>query len=352
MKTIPVQLKSKDYDILIGRGLRAQIGTEVAKVWSKRKIALVSDKNVAELYLKEVHQSLEDAGFDVLDLVVPAGESSKSLAQMGDLVQQMADAGFTRADGVLALGGGVVGDLAGFTAASYMRGIAFIQVATSLTAQVDSSVGGKTAVNLKEVKNIIGAFYQPDLVLVDPDFLDTLSDRDLVEGYGEVVKTSVLHGQDFFALTGKIKSVQDIREQAEELSIHSIRYKAKIVMADEKESGQRQFLNFGHTFGHAIELLSHGSLRHGEAVSIGMVMISQRFEAVGITEKGLTDEIAQRLAAVGLPIDSDLVGTPLFFKHIVNDKKNRGGILNLVAVKNVGEPVIVAKALDDMHDFV
>ncbi|WEV55100.1 3-dehydroquinate synthase [Leuconostocaceae bacterium ESL0723] len=352
MTTVPVELTNKTYEVKIDQGISQHLGDEVAQVWSPRKVALITDSNVGPLYLDQTQRQLAAAGFEVLPLTVPAGEGSKSFATAGDLIGRLASAGFTRQDGVIALGGGVVGDLSGVVASLYMRGIAFIQIATSLTAQVDSSVGGKTAVNLGDTKNIAGSFYQPDLVLVDSDYLKTLSDRDLVEGYGEVVKTSALDGPEFFALTGEIKSPADIRRQAVELSTRSIAYKARIVMADEKESGQRQFLNFGHTFGHAIELLAHGKLRHGEAIAIGMVTISERFERDGITPVGITVALKDRLTAVGLPTDSDLIGTPEFFQHLVNDKKNRGGVLNLVALAAIGEPVIVKKPIEDMPAFV
>ena len=268
------------------------------------------------------------------------------------IVGEMAAYGFTRQDAIVALGGGVVGDLTGVIASLYMRGIAFAQIATSLTAQVDASVGGKTAVNMATVKNIMGSFYQPDMVLIDPDFLQTLSDRDLVEGYAEVVKTSVLAGGDFWRLTGDIKTVAAIRERAETLITKSVLYKRDIVVADEKEGGVRKYLNFGHTLGHAIELMAHGELRHGEAVAIGMVAISERFEKAGITESGITALLRDRLVAVGLPVTSPLIGQAAFYDHLKNDKKNAAGTLQLVAISVPGQPTIVQKDLADMPAFV
>ncbi|MFT8853336.1 MAG: 3-dehydroquinate synthase [Leuconostoc suionicum] len=352
MSTITVDLATKKYDVKIDNTLHTRLGQEISTVWSARKIALLTDSNVGPLYLKDTAKQLREAGFDILELEVPAGESSKSLSVAGELIAKMATAGFTRGDGVIALGGGVIGDLGGVVASLYMRGIAFIQIATSLTAQVDSSVGGKTAVNLGNTKNIAGSFYQPDLDLVDVTYLNTLTDRDLVEGYAEVVKTSALANQDFFDFTGQIKSVADIRHHAQELSKCAIAYKASVVMADEKESGERQFLNFGHTFGHAIELLAHGELRHGEAVAIGMIAISSRFEQHGIMPRGLTTELLSRLEAVGLPTQSHFIGTTDFFNHLINDKKNHDGVLNLVALGKVGQPIIVKKKIADMPAFV
>ncbi|MDR3190150.1 MAG: 3-dehydroquinate synthase [Lactobacillaceae bacterium] len=352
MSIVTVDLKTKQYAVKIGATLHNHIGSEVASVWTPRKVALLTDSNVGPLYLSATSAQLTAAGFEVLPLQVPAGEQAKSLPTVSTLVEQMAQAGFTRGDGLIALGGGVIGDLGGVVASLYMRGIGFIQIATSLTAQVDSSVGGKTAVNLESTKNIIGTFYQPDLVLVDSTYLDTLADRDLVEGYAEVVKTSALADAAFFALTGTIQSVDDIRANAIELSTRSIEYKAKVVMDDEKEAGQRQFLNFGHTIGHAIELLAHGGLRHGEAIAIGMITISQRFERDGLTAKGLTQALSERLTVVGLPINSDIIGSPEFYAKLINDKKNHGGQLNLVALSDIAQPTIIKKAISDMPEFI
>lgn len=349
---ITVTLPNKVYQVKIETAIRSHLGSEISKVWSPRQVMVISDENVAGYYLDETVTQLTADGFIVSTAVVPAGEHSKSLVQVGDIINQMAEAGFTRGDGVIALGGGVIGDLSGVVASLYMRGIAFIQIATSLTAMVDSSVGGKTAVNLDTVKNIAGTFYQPDLVLIDITYLQTLEDRDLIEGYAEVIKTSALDGADFFALTGTIRSSIDIREHAVELVSRSVAYKARIVMADEKEGGVRKFLNFGHTVGHAIELLAHGDLRHGEAIAIGMATISAKFERDGITKTGMTQELIDRLKAVGLPIKSNLIGSDAFYEHMKNDKKNRGGILQLVAVSKVGEPIIVNKPLVEMSDFL
>ncbi|WP_125587739.1 3-dehydroquinate synthase [Companilactobacillus jidongensis] len=349
---ITVTLPTKTYNIEIKSGLHQEIGNLVKSIWKAKKIVLITDKQVAKYYLDKTVSQLETAGFEILTEVVPAGEQSKSLVTVSKIISEMATEGFTRKDGVVALGGGVVGDLSGLVSSLYMRGIPFVQIATSLTAMVDSSVGGKTAVNLGEVKNIIGTFHQPDLVIIDPEFLKTLSQRNLVEGYGEVVKCSALKGGEFFELTGKIRDPVGILDNATELIKRSINLKANIVMKDEKEQNLRRVLNFGHTFGHAIELLAHGELKHGEAVAIGMVRISQCFENIGLTKKGVTREITDRLLAVGLPIDSDLIGTNEFFEHLKNDKKNDGKQLNLVALSEIGLPIIVPKSLESIPEFL
>ncbi len=341
MEKISVALVSHQYDVLIEPGLLKTAGERIAQIWSPRKIALISDDNVAPLYQKDLAAQLTNQGFEVHCYDFPAGEASKSLAQLQRLSEKLAKANFNRDDAVIALGGGVTGDLVGFLAATYMRGISLIQIPTSLLAQVDSSVGGKTAVDLGTTKNIIGAFYEPDLVLIDPQTLTTLPIRDLVEGYGEIVKAAAMVGNGFWRLIEQIDSPAAILKHALELSKFSIQFKADIVMADEKESGQRQLLNFGHTIGHAIEALSAGELRHGEAISIGTVAICRAFEAAGKTAPGTTQKITARLTAVGLPITSPWLASNRVLELIKHDKKNHNGYLNLVYVKEIGVPTIL-----------
>ncbi len=341
MKKITVALTNKHYDVLIEKGLLSNAGKSISAVWTPRKVAIVSDDNVAPLYQQQLADQLTNNGFTVHCYQFPAGEASKSLSQLQTLAQQLVTDNFNRDDGVVALGGGVTGDLAGFLAATYMRGISLIQVPTSLLAQVDSSVGGKTAVDLGTTKNIVGSFYEPDLVLIDPTTLKTLTQRDLVEGYGEIVKVAAMTGGNFWQLIEKIESPTDILANATSLSEGSIQFKADIVMADEKEGGQRQLLNFGHTIGHAVEALANGKLRHGEAVSIGTVAICQAFEEAGKTAAGVTAKIRTQLAAVGLPVSSPLLSSPQILDKIKHDKKNHNGHLNLVYIKKIGQPVIL-----------
>ncbi|MCI2019109.1 MAG: 3-dehydroquinate synthase [Lentilactobacillus buchneri] len=352
MKIIEVNLPDHSYNVEIETGILNCTGQLVSSVWSERKIALVSDSNVASLYQERVAGALESVGFTVHNYQFPAGEASKSLGVLADLTRDMAADGFTRDDGVIALGGGVTGDLAGFLAATYMRGISLIQIPTSLLAQVDSSVGGKTAVDLDTTKNIIGSFYQPDLVIIDPETLNTLDRRDLVEGYGEIVKVAALTDGKLWDLVQDINSPEDILANAEELSRLSIQYKADVVMGDEKEGGLRQVLNFGHTIGHAIEALADGDLRHGEAVSIGMVAITRIFEEKGLTQAGVNQKLIDRLQAVGLPITSPLLDSDAVFDKIKNDKKNHAGHLNLIYLHQIGGPAIKSIPSEGIRDFL
>ncbi|PIO83727.1 3-dehydroquinate synthase [Loigolactobacillus backii] len=352
MKTVTVTLPAKTYQIKIAAGLLTKVGNEVAKLWSPRKIALVSDSHVEPLYSAQVENSLSAAGFTVHVYRVRAGEDSKQLGVLSSLYEELLGDDFSRSDGVIALGGGVVGDLAGFLASTYMRGISFIQIPTSLLAQVDSSVGGKTGVDLNTGKNLIGTFYQPDVVLIDPTVLQTLSQRFLVEGYAEIVKMAAISSLDFWHLIESIKQPKDILKQAPALIEASVRFKAQIVEADEKEGGLRQILNFGHTLGHAIELLAGGQLAHGEAVSIGMVQITQIFEDRGLTHDGITAKLKKQLLAVGLPISSDLIGSSQFYELLKHDKKNHGDQLTLVYLKELGTADLYPVKLAAIHSFL
>lgn len=353
LQKIEVKLPQKEYPIYIENGLLTQIGTLVREHWTKvQQVALISDSNVAPLYAEKVRIQLANAGFQVYLYTVTAGEAAKSLGVASSLYDELLGDGFTRSAGVIALGGGVVGDLAGFVASTFMRGLAFIQIPTSLLAQVDSSVGGKTAVDLPAGKNLVGTFYQPDAVLIDPATLTTLSQRYLVEGYAEVVKMAAIASPDFWQLVVRVQSVTAILDLAEALIQASVTFKAKIVMADEKEGGLRQVLNFGHTFGHAIEAGANGALAHGEAISIGMVALTQCFEHAGLTPAGMTAKLQQQLAAVGLPLTSKLIGQADFYARIAKDKKNRGGRVNLIYLKAIGEPAIYPMALAQLPQFV
>lgn len=354
MTKINLALADQSYDILIDPGLLQQVGALVQDVWTApKKVLLLSDSNVAPLYMAQVQAQLTESGFKVVTSVVPAGEASKSLSNTASLYQLMLDQAFSRTDGVIALGGGVVGDLAGFVASTFMRGIHFIQIPTSLLAQVDSSVGGKTAVDFGTGKNIVGTFYQPDLVIIDPETLHTLTPRYVAEGYAEVVKmAATAQDPEFWPLIQQITAEEAILTHAKALIAHSVRFKAQIVMADEKESGQRRFLNFGHTLGHAIELLANGQLAHGEAVSIGTVQLCQIFEAKDLTKKGVTSAIKAQLQAVGLPVDSELLFTPKFYDQLLLDKKNQGDHLNFVYITDLGQPKIYPVQKTELKAFL
>ena len=352
MTNIEVKTQIKPYQIKIMAGSLHHLGALVAEVWRPCQVAVVTDGNVAPHYAQLVTDELTVAGFKVLVITVPAGESSKSWLQVQSLISQLSAAHFSRSDGVLALGGGVVGDLAGFVASIYMRGIGLIQVPTSLLAQVDSSVGGKTAIDLPTGKNLVGSFYQPDLVVIDPTTLTTLPPRMLAEGYGEVVKCAALVGGDFWQALQPISEVAAILPAAPDLIAASVAFKARIVMADEHEQGQRQLLNFGHTIGHAVELLAAGQLMHGEAVAIGLVQVCRLFAAHGLAPVSLATTIKARLAAVGLPTELPAVSQQAVVAVMQHDKKVHGAALTWIYLSAIGQPQLYPVAVSDLTDWL
>jgi len=352
MTAINVKTATASYDVKIEIGSLMMVAQAVHRVWTPRKVAIITDTTVGPCYADQVRQQLTAGGFTVTVLTVPAGESSKSWSQAIRLVAALSQAHFTRNDGVIALGGGVVGDLAGFVASIYMRGIRLIQIPTSLLAQVDSSVGGKTALDLPTGKNLVGSFYQPDLVLIDPQTLSTLPTRMLVEGYGEIVKCAALVGGDFWQLLTQIEQPVDILTLAPQLIERSVGFKAKVVMADEKEGGQRQLLNFGHTIGHAVELLGHGQWMHGEAVAIGLVAVCQLFEAHGLTPKGTAAALQARLQVVGLPTTLPDYAATDILAAMRHDKKVHGDQLTWVYLAAIGQPKLHPVALTALTDWV
>lgn len=324
----------KPYDLLIGRGILNGIGNYVRELFRGCKAVIVTDSNVEPLYGDTVFKSLTAAGFETRAFTFNAGEPSKSHAVLLSLYSFLAGFEMTRRDIIVALGGGVTGDLAGFAAATYMRGIDFIQVPTTLLAQVDSSIGGKTAVDIKEGKNLVGAFHQPRLVVCDPDVLSTLDPRIYADGMGEVIKHACIRDENMFnMLAGGTLSGGD-------LIIRNMNIKRQVVEHDEQEHGERMVLNFGHTLGHAIEAYYHfNGISHGEAVGIGMVEISRAGERVGLTRPGTSERIAGLLQKYGLPTRT-AAPLPEIARGAVTDKKRDGGNLNLVFLKQIGEGFI------------
>lgn len=352
MPMINVTTPSKTYQVQIISGGLNQLGQLVTRVWQPRQVAVITDTNVGPHYADQVQKQLSMAGFTVHVLTVPAGEHSKGWATVQQLIDALSTAHFTRGDGVLALGGGVVGDFAGFVASIYMRGIGLIQVPTSLLSQVDSSVGGKTAIDLLTGKNLVGSFYQPDLVLIDPTTLGTLPRRMLVEGYGEILKCAALVGSTFWDLVQTINTAADILTRAVELIEASVTFKAAVVMADEHEGGRRQLLNFGHTIGHAVELLGQGRYMHGEAVAIGTVQVAKVFAAHGSTPPLVVDQLRKRLRLVGLPTELPDFSITKLVAVMRHDKKVHGDALTFVYLRNVGVPALQPVALADLMEWL
>lgn len=303
MKTLTVALPGREYDILIERGLLDACGAHLRRVLPKaQRLAVVTDSTVAPLYAQRVMDSLTAEGFLCRLFPVPAGERSKNAAMLAHLWEGLMEFGLTRTDGVIALGGGVVGDLAGFAAATALRGVAFVQIPTTLLAQVDSSVGGKVAIDLHAGKNLAGAFYQPRLVLMDPNVLDTLPDSVFADGMAEVIKYGFIADEEFLEKLEASPSREAVMADIEEILYTCCDIKRRVVMEDELDTGLRMILNFGHTLGHAYELAGHyQTYTHGQAVAAGMVRAAQLGEQLIVTPLGLPRRIAELVDAFGLP---------------------------------------------------
>lgn len=349
-----VDLSTNPYDILIERGSLTKTGEWARSVWNCQKVAIITDNHVGDLYANQVKLSLEEAGFEVILFEFLEGEASKNLTTVNKAYDFLIENNMTRSDGIVALGGGVVGDLAGFVASTYMRGIPFLQIPTSLTAQVDSSIGGKTGVNTPKAKNIVGTFAQPKGVLIDPDVLVTLGERELIEGMGEVVKYGLIDDVELWDLLEKLDGKpQSILENAEQIIYHSCNVKRKIVVEDEFEGGVRMYLNFGHTIGHAIEQTAgYGKVMHGEAVAIGMVQISRVAEKKGLMPDGITDQIEAMCAKFGLPTAHEPWHVDDLYAALTHDKKARGNSIKTVIVPELGSAAINQIPLEEMKEYL
>ncbi len=325
---------SRDYDVMIGSGLMEKTGELVREVHEPCKVAIVSDSNVAPLYLERVKDSLEAAGFTTVNFIFPAGESSKTLDIMGAILNYSASQRLTRSDLFLALGGGVTGDMTGFAAATFLRGVEYIQMPTSLLAAVDSSVGGKTAVDIPAGKNLVGAFKQPLRVICDIDAFETLPDIVFHDGCAECIKYGVLQSPRLLEIFSK--GTDSVKENIVDVVAKSVAIKADYVANDEFDTGIRRYLNLGHTIGHAIERAARFRLMHGHCVAIGMVMISRAGEALGITEAGTTEKLIEICEKNDLPVSCDF-STDVLMDGALSDKKRLGDNIALIVPENLGK---------------
>ena len=347
MKTVHVDT-GRPYDIFIERGIIDCCGEYAERLSKAEKVVVVSDTNVAPLYQWRVLNSLSQHGFKVKNHIFPAGEGSKTLDTIAEIYKTLADFRMTRRDIIVALGGGVCGDMAGFAAATYLRGIDFIQVPTSLLAQVDSSVGGKTGVDLPQGKNLVGAFHQPIAVLIDPDTLNTLPDEFIADGMGEVIKYGCIKDAAFFEKLENEDALNDIESVIEAC----VSIKRDVVSRDEKEAGERMLLNFGHTLGHAIEkIYNYTGITHGMAVAVGMALIARAGEKQGVTAPGTADRIIKLCEKYGLSTETELPFSDLA-EAAKGDKKTAGSKINLVMLKRIGESFITPLPLDELEDYI
>jgi 3-dehydroquinate synthase len=345
---VEVALGARSYDIVIGRAILPSLGRRIAALRPGARAAIVTDANVAGLHLVAAQSALALAGIGATVTTVPAGESSKSFGVFEQVCEALIEARIERGDLVVALGGGVVGDLAGFAAATVRRGLDYVQVPTTLLAQVDSSVGGKTAIDSRHGKNLVGAFHQPILVIADTALLDTLPAREFAAGYAEVAKYGLLGDAAFFArLETDWREVFAGGPAREQAIATSCRAKAAIVSRDERETGDRALLNLGHTFGHAFEAAAgfSGRLLHGEAISLGMVLAFEFSARRGLLPAAEAERAARHLAAVGLPthlrsIAGLLPGADQLMNLIAQDKKVQRGRLTFILARAVGQAFV------------
>lgn len=343
---IAVELGARSYDVVVGAGLLARAGEEMAPLLRRADAVIVTDEHLAATpHLRTLEHSLEAAGIASRTIVLPTGETTKSMVQLGELLDRLFELGIDRGTSIVALGGGVLGDLAGFAAAVALRGLDYVQVPTTLLAQVDSAIGGKTGINSRYGKNLIGAFHQPRLVLADVGVLATLPPRELRAGYAEVVKYGLIDRHDFFAWLeahGRDVLAGDLAAQQHAV-VESCRAKAAVVAADEREGGMRALLNLGHTFAHALETAcDYGEeLRHGEAVALGLVLAFDLSARLGFCPAADADRVRAHLDAVGLPTTLGAVrangfATDALLAAMARDKKAQAGRPRFVLTRGIG----------------
>ena len=346
MKKVKVELGSNSYDVRVGAGLLARMGIWLKEMGFSGKATIITDTTVKGLYGDTLNQGLTSAGFNVTTLEVPAGEEYKSLETAGRLYHELTSSYAERNTPVLALGGGVIGDLAGFVAATYMRGVPLIQVPTTLLAQVDSSIGGKTAVDSGQLKNVIGAFYQPRLVIADINTLKTLPEAELSNGMAEVIKSAAIRNKHFFHfLDLNLGNVRLLNAAVlEEIVLETARIKAEIVEKDEKDLGLRSLLNFGHTIGHALETVSNFQIKHGQAVAIGMTAAARISHKMGTLDEREVIWLTDVIKKAGLPTEMPDLNMGEIIAAMKHDKKVVQDKVRFVLLKSIGEAFITDEA--------
>ena len=344
----PVEVKaSRSYPVWIEKDLLDHAGDRIRERTAAKRACIVTGEHVVKLYGDRLQRSMEQAGFQVLRFVHKSREQHKNLETYGELMGLLARSGMTRSDLLISLGGGVTGDLTGFAAATWQRGVDFVQIPTSLLAMVDSSVGGKTAVNLPEGKNLVGAFWQPLMVLCDPDLLETLPLEELRCGSAEELKCAVLRDEILFDALSADPRITS----SEEVIRRCVQIKRDLVEEDEFDRGSRQLLNLGHSFGHAVEACSGYEILHGQAVAIGMAMIARAAAAKGICAPETAEKIRAGIRALSLPTETEIPGEGLL-KALLRDKKRSGDTMNLIVPETVGSCRVEKVPVDELRDWL
>lgn len=353
MSIIDIELKHKKYKIHIEKGILNTIGEHIAELYKGKNIVLITDWNVEKFYLERVCISLEKSGFNIKYISIKPGEQSKTLSTLQEVYEKFCDYGLKRGDLIISLGGGVVGDLTGFAAATYLRGIKYVQIPTSLLAQVDSSIGGKVAVDLPYGKNLVGSFYHPEAVFIDSEVLQTLDKKFFNDGMAEIIKYGLIRDRTISDTVLNYDNKEEILKNIEQIIYKCCFIKKNIVENDERDTGERMLLNFGHTLGHCIEkYFNYEIYTHGEAVAIGMAHITKKSEELGITEKGAYDYIKGVLQKYELPFAIPDVDYSELFEAINYDKKAEDNAINLVLLTKIGEGKIINVSMDDIEKYI
>lgn len=347
MKRLLVDLGEKSYNIDIEKGSIKDVASYIKRVYNGEKIFILTDDNVDKYYGSIVKKSLEDSNFKVEKMTIKAGEESKSFSSLEEIYNKLLDFKLTRKDLIITLGGGVIGDLGGFVASTFLRGVSFYQIPTSLLAQVDSSVGGKVAVDLKRGKNLVGSFYQPKGVLIDPDVLNSLEDKFFKDGMGEVIKYGFIRDENLYNLLKSLNGREEVMKHIEDIIYTCCDIKREIVERDEKDLGERMVLNFGHTLGHAIETFyGFKTYTHGECVAIGMYLIAKLSYEKGIVPIDYSENIKSILTSYGLPYEVKLEDNEEIINIVALDKKNMGSTLKIIIMKEIGNAEIYNTTID------
>lgn len=342
------ELKVGKSRVLIGKGLFENLRHHVLNITEPCKVLILSDETVAKFYIEKLRKNLEKSGFKISEFIIKPGEKSKTLSTATKIYEKMAADFFSRSDMVVSLGGGVVSDIAGFAAATYLRGIKFVSIPTSLLAQIDASIGGKNGVNLSFGKNLVGTFYSPELVLVDSNFLLTLPQKELRCGIAEAIKCGCIKDEKLF----EIFENENFENNLDEIIKRSIAVKKQLAEKDEFDLGERKLLNFGHTLGHAYEKLGNfETFSHGEAVSIGMNEITKISEKLGLTKAGTAERLAEVLKKNSLPVSSSFAKKDVL-KAVLHDKKISGSFIDLAVLKSIGSSFIHRVLCSKIADFL
>lgn len=353
MKKLSIELKENSYDIYIKKGIIENVGLLIKNIYENKKIIIVTDENVDKYYGHVVYESLMENKFEVKKVVLKSGEKTKGINSLLKLYEEFLDYKITRSDLIIALGGGVIGDLTGFAAATFLRGVPFIQIPTSLLAQIDSSIGGKVAIDLPQGKNLVGNFYHPIAVFIDPNVLSTLEPKFFKDGMGEVIKYGCIRDKKLFDTLLSYKNDTEVFSNIENIIYKCCLIKKEIVQNDEKDNGERMLLNFGHTLAHALEkYFDYEKLTHGEAVAIGMYNITVHTEEMGITKKGTASLIKEILQKYKLNYKIDVRDWDKVIRDTIYDKKNLSKNMNIIVLFQIGKGIIEKINKEAIDNFI